>query len=116
MAALTLTTQAWAIRMDNAHWQTMVFTVLSFIQLGHVLAIRSEKQFLFKQGIFSNLPLIGSVLLTFVLQIMVIYLPVANKIFKTQPLELNEFLICIGVATVLFHAVELEKYIKGSRL
>jgi P-type Ca2+ transporter type 2C len=115
MAALTLTTQAWAIRMDNAHWQTMVFTVLSFIQLGHVLAIRSEKQFLFKQGIFSNLPLIGSVLLTFVLQIMVIYLPVANKIFKTQPLELNEFLICIGVATVLFHAVELEKFIKGRK-
>lgn len=115
MAALTLGTQAWAIQTDHNHWQTMVFTVLSFAQLGHVLAIRSEKQYLFQQGIFSNLPLLGAVALTFFLQVIVIYLPAANKVFKTEPLSLNEFLICIGVAAVLFHAVEFEKFIRSRK-
>ena len=115
MAALTLGTQAWAIWAENTHWQTMVFTVLSFIQLGHVLAIRSEKQFLFRQGLLSNAPLFGAVLLTFILQIIVIYLPAANRIFKTQPLDFKEFFICMGVAAVLFHAVEIEKFIRSRK-
>lgn len=116
MASITLGIQAWAINQDNEKWQTMVFTVLSLAQLAHVLAIRSEKQFLFSQGLFSNLPLLGAVVLTFFLQLAVIYLPAANTIFHTQPLSLNELLICLGGAALLFHAVELEKYIRRSRL
>jgi len=115
MTALTLGTQAWAIRVGDAHWQTMVFCVLSFAQLGHVLAIRSDRSYLFSQGIFTNLPLLGAVVLTFLLQLLVIYLPAANKIFRTSPLTLNELLICIGVAAILFHAVELEKFISKRR-
>jgi Ca2+-transporting ATPase len=115
MATITLGIQAWALHNGSENWQTMVFTVLSLAQLGHVLAIRSEKQFLFKQGIFSNLPLIGSVVLTFLLQMAVIYWPVANEIFKTKPLTLAELLICIGGAAILFHAVELEKWIRNRK-
>ena len=113
MAAITLITEAWAIRYEYAHWQTIVFTVLSLSQLGHVLAVRSEKEFLFRQGIFSNLPLLGAVLLTFILQLIVIYLPAANKAFKTEPLTLNELIICIVASAVLFHAVEFEKWVKS---
>lgn len=113
MAAITLSTQAWALRYEYEHWQTMVFTVLSLSQLGHVLAIRSEKEFLFRRGIFTNIPLLSAVLLTFVLQITVIYLPAANAAFKTQPLSFNELVICIIASAVLFHAVEFEKWIKS---
>jgi Ca2+-transporting ATPase len=113
MAAITLATEAWALRYEYEHWQTMVFTVLSLSQLGHVLAIRSEKEFLFRQGIFTNIPLLSAVLLTFVLQIAVIYLPAANAAFKTQPLNFDELVICIIASAVLFHAVEFEKWIKS---
>jgi P-type Ca2+ transporter type 2C len=113
MAAITLTTEAWALRNEHDHWQTMVFTVLSLSQLGHVLAIRSEKEFLFRRGIFTNIPLLSAVLLTFVLQIAVIYLPAANAVFKTQPLSLDELVICIIASAILFHAVEFEKWIKS---
>jgi P-type Ca2+ transporter type 2C len=112
MAGVTLGIQAWAIDDKDSHWQTMVFTVLSLSQLGHVIGIRSEKQFLFQQGLFTNMPLIGAVLLTFLLQMGVIYLPFANEIFKTQPLTLMEIIICIGASSIVFHAVELEKWIK----
>ncbi len=115
MAFITLATQALAIRSDNTHWQTMVFTVLSLAQLGHVFAIRSDKTFIFRKGIFSNKPLLGAILFTFVLQLGVIYLPFANEIFHTQPLSLSELLICIAIAAIIFHAVELEKWIKRKR-
>ena len=112
MAFITLGIQAWAYHTDNAHWQTMVFTVLSLAQLGHVMAIRSESEFIYRKGFWTNLPLLGAVVLTFLLQLMVIYLPFFNEIFKTQPLSINELLICVGVSAIVFHAVELEKYIK----
>ncbi len=37
-------------RPAHAHWQTMVFTVLTLSQMGHVLAIRSERESLFTPG------------------------------------------------------------------
>jgi len=115
MAAITLGTQAWSIYRQMEHWQTMVFTVLAFSQLGHVLAIRSESEFLYKQGIFSNKGLLGAILLTVVLQLLVIYMPAGNAFFKTQPLSLVELGICVGISAVVFHAVELEKFIRVRR-
>lgn len=112
MAGITLGVQAWAINQELDHWQTMVFTVLSLTQLGHVMAIRSDHEFLFNKGLFSNVPLLGAVLLTCGLQLLVIYLPLANEIFKTQPLSIRELMICVGASALLFHAVELEKWVK----
>lgn len=112
MAAVTLAAQAWAIHNKLDHWQTMVFSILAFSQLGHVMAIRSEREFLIKQGLLSNMPLLGAVMLTVLLQMAVIYLPFANTLFKTEPLSLNELLICFGASALVFHAVELEKYFR----
>lgn len=112
IAFVTLATQAWAIRAGDVHWQTMVFTVLTTAQLGHVFAVRSETEFIYRKGLLSNIPLFTTVVLTFILQLGVIYLPFANTIFKTQPLSLAELLICIGASAIVFHAVELEKWVK----
>lgn len=112
MAGITLGTHAWAMHHQMENWQTMVFTVLSLSQLGHVLAVRSDRTFLYRQGLLSNLPLLGSVVLTFLLQMAVVYMPPLNTIFKTQPLTLTELGICIMLSMVVFHAVELEKWIK----
>lgn len=112
MAGVTLGTQAWALNRGMEHWQTMVFTVLSLSQLGHVMAVRSDRTFLFKQGIFSNKPLLGSVLLTFLLQMGVVYLPSMNDIFHTAPLTMIELGFCLIMSLVVFHAVELEKWVK----
>jgi len=112
MAAVTITTEAWAVNHQMPHWQTMVFTVLSLSQLGQAMGVRSERQSLFKIGIFSNKPLLGAVVLTFFLQLGVIYLPFANKIFKTQPLSLGELLGCIALSLIVFVCVEIEKVVK----
>ncbi|HET9744361.1 MAG TPA: cation-translocating P-type ATPase [Chitinophagaceae bacterium] len=112
MAALTLGIQAWAINADNPKWQTMVFTALSMAQLGHVYAIRSSREFIFRVGIFSNLPMFVAVIFTFLLQLCVIYLPVANEFLKTQPLSFSDLLISLSGSVLIFTAVECEKGIK----
>jgi Ca2+-transporting ATPase len=112
MAGVTLATQAYCIYSNTAHWQTMVFTVLSLSQLGHALAIRSERTFLYRQGLFSNPALLGAVLFTFALQLLVIYLPVLNRLFNTQPLSIVELVFCVVLSAVVFHSVELEKWVK----
>lgn len=113
MAAVTLFTQYFHYSKDsNLPWQTMVFTVLSLSQLAHVMAIRSDRRFLFQQGLFSNTSLFIIVMLTFGLQMMVIYVPFFNTIFKTQPLTMEQLFFCIGMAMIVFHAVEAEKWMK----
>ncbi len=115
IGAVSIATQALAIRLGDSHWQTMVFTVLSFSQMGHVLAIRSETQSLFRQGLFSNLPLLGAVALTCVLQLATIYIPFLNPVFKTAPLSLYELLAALALSSVAFWAVELEKWYYRTR-
>ena len=113
MGGVCLGTQAWSISNGDPKWQTYVFTILCFSQMGHVLSIRSEYFFLFRQGIFSNLPLIGAVLLTFLLQLLILYSPFLNEIFSVQPLSLKELVGCLLVSSIVFHAVEMEKFVRG---
>ncbi|MBI4683584.1 MAG: cation-translocating P-type ATPase [Nitrospirae bacterium] len=112
MGAVSLFTQAWSIKTGHAHWQTMVFTVLCLSQMGHVLAIRSDRESLFKQGLFSNKPLVGAFALTFALQMATIYVPFLNPIFKTEPLTFGELVFTLGLSSVVFFAVEVEKLIR----
>ncbi|OGR65132.1 MAG: ATPase [Elusimicrobia bacterium GWB2_63_22] len=108
MGFLCLGTQAWAIR-TGAHWQTIVFSVLCFSQLGHALAIRSERRSLFSMGLLSNKPLLYSVLLTIGLQGAVIYTPWLNGLFRTEPLSPWELAGVFALSSVVFLAVEAEK-------
>jgi Ca2+-transporting ATPase len=111
MGITTLGIQYWAINSKITHWQTMAFTVLCFSQMGHVMAIRSDRESLFKIGLFTNKPLLGALFLTVILQLMLIYVPFFNTIFKTQPLSIYELTIVISVSSIVFCAVEIEKWV-----
>lgn len=111
IAALSLSSLAWANAQGSENWQTMVFTTLTFAQLVHVLAIRSERDSLFTLGLWSNPLLLITILLTIGLQLMVIYVPVLQSIFKTQALSPMELGVCSLLASVVFFAVEMEKWL-----
>jgi Ca2+-transporting ATPase len=109
IGGLCLGLQAWALSTGHAHWQTMVFTVLTLSQMAHVLAIRSETQPLWRLGLGSNKPLLAAVLLTFALQLATIYVPFLNPVFKTQPLSAAELALCLAAAALVWAVVEVEK-------
>jgi Ca2+-transporting ATPase len=88
----------------------MVFTTLTLSQMGHALAVRSRES-LFKVGLFSNKALLGAVVLTFVLQLAVIYVPFLQNLFKTEALTAGELLLSLVLSTVVFWGVELEKWL-----
>jgi len=111
--AVCLAVQAWAFEHNDPKWQTYVFTVMCLSQMGQVMAIRSERSVLFRQGLFSNLPLIGSVLLTFGLQMALLYVPFLQHFFSTQALSLGELAACLAASLVVFHAVEIGKLLKN---
>lgn len=113
MAGITLGTQAWALDRGLEHWQTMVFTILSMLQLGQVLGMRSERRYLYQLNLFSNPALLFSILLTIALQLSVIYFPAMNRLFQTQPLSLAELAYCGLAVIVFFHVLELEKWIRN---
>jgi Ca2+-transporting ATPase len=80
--------------------------------MGHALAIRSRTESFFSMSLLSNKPLLGAVLLTFLLQIAVTYLPFLQTIFKTQSLTFSEFIIVGAISSLVFIVLEIEKAIR----
>jgi Ca2+-transporting ATPase len=115
MATLTLGVLAWSYKSGSSHWQSMAFTVVTLVQLGHVLTVRSEFESFFFLGIKSNIPLVLTVTFTFILHLGTIYIPNLRKIFGTEILSMTELSICISAAIFLFAVVEIEKRISQKR-
>ena len=99
----------------NGPWQTMIFTTLVLAQMGNALATRSSRDSLFRIGLFSNRLMVGAVMLGFVLQLLLIYVPVFQTVFKTQPLSMQDLFICLIASAVVFVVVELSKLVKRRR-
>ena len=116
MGLTSLLAGIWANQTQRYEiWQTMVFTTLTFAQMGNVLAIRSNHYTLRQIGLLSNKPLLGAVLLTFFLQMAVIYLPFLQSIFKTVPLSAEELIVSLAFSSVVFLAVEFVKWYRYQR-
>ncbi|MCC7158224.1 MAG: cation-translocating P-type ATPase [Ignavibacteria bacterium] len=110
ISLVTVGTEAWAINNNISNWQTMAFTVLCFSQLGLAMAFRSRLS-VFTAGVFSNWRMVGAIAITVLLQFMIIYIPQLNTIFKTHPLSIRELIVTIAVSSIVFWAVEAEKFI-----
>lgn len=110
MALLSLFAGNLLLQRGQIYWQTVVFTSLTFSQMAFALAARSDRFSLFQIGILTNRPLLGAILLTFVLQLTLIYVPFLNGIFSTTPLDLMELMLTIGLAVILILITEIVKW------
>ena len=115
MGILSLGPGYWYWRAGDPNWQTVLFTTLTLSQVAHVMAIRSERQSLFQIGLMSNKPLLGAVSLTVVLQLALVYVPFLQVFFRTNPLPLPDLALTMALSSVVFVAVEIEKWIARRR-
>ncbi|HIK25428.1 MAG TPA: cation-translocating P-type ATPase [Thermosynechococcus sp. M46_R2017_013] len=97
--------------LDPRRWTTMVFTTLCLAQMGHALAARSSTRLTIEMNPASNLFVWGSVILTTILQLLLIYAPPLRRFFGTYLLSETELAVCIGFSTLVFVWVELEKLV-----
>lgn len=112
MGMVTIAGQAWAYYGGHAAWQTIVFTILVWSQMGNALAVRSDTRSVFEQGLLSNPYLLAAVLSVLGLQMLVIYHPAMNVIFKTQPLTTMELAVCALFSSVVFATIEVAKAVR----
>ncbi len=111
MAAVVLPMQA-ATRAADWPWQTMVFTTLAFLQLGHALAVRSERRSVFRLGHRSN-PWVGwAVAGCVTAQLVTVYVPVLQDAFGTETLTAVQLAVVLTLSTIVFVAVEIEKWLR----
>lgn len=78
--------------------RTMAFNTLVFYQLFYVFLCRSERHSILEIGLFSNPYLLGAVGVSLALQLMVVYIPFFQPIFKTIPLGLEHWLVIFAIS------------------
>jgi Ca2+-transporting ATPase len=115
MGVVSLGIGYWGWSVGDEYWPTMVFTTLTLSQMGNALAIRSQRDSLFKIGLLSNKSMLGAVLFTLVLQLIVTYWPTAQALLGTQALPPLELALSLLVSTVVFWGIELSKWIDRRR-
>jgi P-type Ca2+ transporter type 2C len=118
LAVISIALMVWAYDFTKANtangldadrWKTMVFTTLCLAQMGHAIAIRSSSKLTIQLNPFSNPYLLGSVVITSILQLLLIYVEPFQKFFGTHYLTLQELGVCVGASALVFVWIELEK-------
>ena len=112
LLGLILLAVAYRYRSANqTNWRTMIFATLAFSRIGLAQTMRSERDSLFRIGLLSNKLLLGAVVLTFALQLAVVYVPFLQEIFKTTTLSTVDLTVSLVLSTAAFWSVELEKWL-----
>ena len=114
MGAISLAVGVLAYRTDPdpLFWRTVIFNTLTLSQMGNALAIRSNRDSIFTMGLRSNMLMVYAVISTFLLQMAVIYVPFLQRVFDTTALPIGWLLISLALSTVVFFAIEMEKWWK----
>jgi magnesium-transporting ATPase (P-type) len=94
--------------IDNA--RTAGFTVLVLAQLFNCLNARSDRTSAFR-GLFTNPWLWGAIALSLLLQVAVVSLGTLNVAFGTEPLSLEQWLVCAAMASCVLWVGEVRKLV-----
>lgn len=94
-------------------WQTMIFTTLAFMQIGQALATRATERPFASLDLRNNPLLLLMVLLVFILQLLVIYVPFLDRFFNITPLPPAELLLALALGGLVYLLLEIEKWWLG---
>ncbi|MFL5455983.1 MAG: HAD-IC family P-type ATPase, partial [Myxococcales bacterium] len=96
------------------HAQTMAFTTLVFFQLFNTFNCRFEHRSAF-HGLLANRWLWLAVAAAAALQVAVVHVPFLQRPFRTVPLALGDWLLCVAAASSVVWIVELKKLVVRRR-
>ena len=105
----------WALNKfpnDLNHARTYAFVTLILAEVLRSHSSRSERDSIFKMGIFSNKTLVYATIFCFFLLVIVIYVPFMRTIFQTVKLSIFDCEMVIVFALIPLVCGELYKFIK----
>ena len=97
---------------DIVEARTMAFTTLVLAQLFNCFNARSDRTSAFRQ-LFTNPLLWGAIGISVLLQVAVVQIPFLNESFGTTPLTVTDWLVCVGLASIVLWADEGKKLVEG---
>jgi len=95
--------------------RTAVVNVIVVVEIAYLFNCRSLNRSFFSTGFLSNRWAVVGSLAMLGAQLLLTYAPVMNKLFHTAPISAESWLRIVGVATVAFVVVELEKWLRYGR-
>jgi Ca2+-transporting ATPase len=113
MAGAAIFIQWWTLKQgyDHKTQQTAVFSILCFVQLINALSVRSTYNSMLSKSIFSNPGMWVAIGSTIVLQLLIVYLPFLQTIFKTKALPWSIVSTSLIVILVFILCIELLKIV-----
>ncbi|KAI3651082.1 hypothetical protein MP228_004563 [Amoeboaphelidium protococcarum] len=90
---------------------TMTFTTFVFFDMFNAMSCRSENKSVFTIGLLSNKPLLISIGASVLGQMMLLYVPLFQKIFQTVPLSFFELVSIILLASTVLIVDEVIKVV-----
>ena len=105
--------------MELGHWgifasidgMSMAFITTNFVELFHAVSMRSQRGSIFTMKTF-NWWLLGSVVLTIILTLGVVYIPFLANLFNLASINLAEFSVAFGLAFLIIPVLEVVKFIQ----
>ena len=94
--------------------RTMAFISMGLVELVQSFNIKSEES-IFKKGIFENKYLIGSFILGFLVQTVVVLIPGLAKIFELTALTQIQWIITLAISLLPIPIIELQKKVGEER-
>jgi Ca2+-transporting ATPase len=95
--------------------RTMAFSVLVYAELFRSFAARSPTRLFWEVGAFTNLRLVAVVFLSVGLQLVIGYVPAAQRLFALHPLSLADSALALGLGLVPVSVLELRKLVTRLR-
>ncbi|MCX8194785.1 MAG: calcium-translocating P-type ATPase, PMCA-type [Candidatus Micrarchaeota archaeon] len=108
MASLSIALFGYYLSFEPAKATTAVFTLFVFLQLLNALNCRSSSESILARP-FSNPYLYSAIALSFLLHMAILFLPQAQQVFKTVPLEASDLLFIGATASVIVAVEEMKK-------
>lgn len=98
--------------MEARHARTDIMMLMVLLQNFHVLNCRSETRSLFKIPFSDNKLIVVGVLLAQGIHILAAYIPGLNDTLQLEPVQLNEWLVLLGLSCTIVVVMELFKIFK----
>ena len=90
---------------------TMALAAIVFCQIGAVLCCRTEKQSIFKVGLFSNKRVLKGIVFEILVISLIIYVPILQGIFQTAAIGIKEWVFLIITPVLVLLIDEIRKLI-----
>jgi P-type Ca2+ transporter type 2C len=112
-AATTLTVFVWALRSrDVVEARNLAFSTIVVCEVFRAFAARSATKTFWETGVFSNLKLLGVVLVSFLMQLGLHHTPVTQRLFELGSLSGADCALSVLVGLVPVTLLELWKILR----